>query len=60
MFPLEVILVFVKFVILADGADKNTSVTIVCPSIVEPDILLVVVNDCKVMSSSCFNSLFPI
>ena len=27
MCPLEVILVFVKLVILADGADKNTSVT---------------------------------
>ena len=55
MFPLEVMLVVVILVKLAEGEDKNTSAVRVWPSIVEPDILLVVVNDCKVMSSSCFN-----
>ena len=60
MFPLAVMLVVVIFVILAEGADKNTSAVRVWPSIVEPLILFVVVNDCKVMSSSCFNSLLPI
>ena len=33
MFPLDVILVLVKFVMLADGDDKNTSATSVCPQL---------------------------
>ena len=37
--PEAVMLVPVKFVILADGADKNWSAVSICPSIVEPDIL---------------------
>ena len=42
IFPLAVILVVTKFVILAEGADKNTSAIRVWHSIVEHDILPVV------------------